>query len=168
MALSLPLDRDLFSCGDRSVGKQWGLIDWFLYGAPYSIEEFFKWIYQNHLLIICVKICNSSSILQFFHIPPNNVSDRYLIKKLIIRIYNILHFFNTLLLFFVVLLRTCLTKFESIKLNFFFITLLYAIAVNMLFLEFTSKKGFSFNYTFDAGQFKSVPCRNWKLLLSIN
>ena len=96
IALSLPLDRDSFSCGDRSVGKQWGLIDWFLYGAPYSIEGFFKWIYQNHLLIICVNICNSSNILQFFHIPPNNVSDRYLMEKT--SIYNSLHFL-TLYLF---------------------------------------------------------------------
>ena len=149
IALSLPLDRDSFSCGDRSVGKQWGLIDWFLYGAPYSIEGFFKWIYQNHLLIICVKICNSSNILQFFHIPPNNVSDRYLMEKT--SIYNSLHFFNTLLVFFVILLRTCLTKFESIKLKCYFTSLLYAIEVNILFLEFSSKKGFSFNYTFDAG-----------------
>ena len=98
IALSLPLDRDSFSCGDRSVGKQRGLIDWFLYGAPYSIEGFFQWIYQNHLLIICAKICNSSNILHFFHIPPNNVSDRYLMKKT--SLYNSLHFFNTLLVFF--------------------------------------------------------------------
>ena len=133
IALSLPLGRDSFSCGNWSVGKQWGLIDWFLYGAPYSIEEFFKWIYQNHLLIICVKICNSSSILQFFHIPPNNVSDRYLMKKT--SIYNSWHFFNTLLFFFVILLRSCLTKFESIKLKRYLTTLFYAIAVNMLFCE---------------------------------
>ena len=87
--------RDLFSRRDQSVGKQWGLIDWFLYGAPYSIEEFFKWIYQNHLLIICVKICNSSNTLQFFHIPPNNVSE-ILWKKLQFIIFCI---FLTLLLF---------------------------------------------------------------------
>ena len=60
-------------------------------------------------------------------------------------------FFNTLFIFFVILLRTCLTKFESINLKFYFTTLLYAIAVNMLFLELSSKKGFSFNYIFDAG-----------------
>ena len=139
IALSLTFDRDSFSCGDRSVGKQWGLIDWFLYGAPYSIEGFFKWIYQNHLLIICVNICNSSNILQFFHIPPNNVSDRYLMRKLKFIIFCI---FLTLYLFFVILLRNCLTKFESIKLKCYFTTLLYAIAVNMLFLEFSSKRLF--------------------------
>ena len=66
-------------------------------------------------------------------------------------IYNILHFFNTLFVFFVILFRTCLTKFESINVKFYITTLLYAIAVNMLFLEFSSKKGFSFNYTFDTG-----------------
>ena len=66
-------------------------------------------------------------------------------------IYNSLHFFNTLLVFFVILLRTCLTKFESIKLKCYFTSLLYAVEVNILFLEFSSKKGFSFNYTFDAG-----------------
>ena len=38
----LPLDRDSFSCGDRSAGKQRGLIDWFLFDAPYSIEGFFN------------------------------------------------------------------------------------------------------------------------------
>ena len=44
--------------------------------------------------------------------------------------------------FFVILLRTCLTKFESIKLKCYFTTLLYAIAVNMVFLEFSSKRVF--------------------------
>ena len=66
-------------------------------------------------------------------------------------IYNILHFFNTLFVFFVILFKTCLTKFKSIKLKFYFTALLSAIAVNMLFLEFSSKKGFLFNYTFDSG-----------------
>ena len=51
-------------------------------------------------------------------------------------------FFNTLLVFFVILLRTCLTKFESIELKCYFTTLLYAIAVNILFLEFSSKRVF--------------------------
>ena len=83
-------------------------------------------------------------------------------------IYNIFHFFNTLLVFFVILLRTCLTKCESIKLKCYFTTLLYTIVVNMLFLEFSSKEGFPFNYTFDAGYLKSIPWRNWKLLWSIN
>ena len=89
------LGRDSFSCGDQSVGKQWRLIDWFLYGAPYSIEGFSQWIYQNHLLLICVKICNSFNTLQFFHIPPNNVSD-ILWKKLQFIIFCI---FLTLCLF---------------------------------------------------------------------
>ena len=56
-----------------------------------------------------------------------------------------MHFFNTLLVFFVILLWTCLTKFESIKLKCYFTTLLYAIAVNMLFLEFSSKMVFLLN-----------------------
>ena len=47
----IPLGRDSFSCGDQSVGKQWGLIDWFLYGAPYSIEGFlmnlWEWFNNN-------------------------------------------------------------------------------------------------------------------------
>ena len=67
-------------------------------------------------------------------------------------IYYILHFFNNLLFFFVNLLETCLTKFESIKLKCYFTTLLYAIAVNMLCLEFSLKNGLSFNYTFDGGK----------------
>ena len=67
-------------------------------------------------------------------------------------IYYILHFFNNLLFFFVTLLETCLTKFESIKLKCYFTTLLYAIAVNMLCLEFSLKNGLSFNYTFDGGK----------------
>ena len=50
------------------------------------------------------------------------------------------------------LLETCLTKFESIKLKCYFTTLLYAIAVNMLCLEFSLKNGLSFNYTFDGGK----------------
>ena len=66
-------------------------------------------------------------------------------------IYNILHFFYTLFVFFVILFQTCLIKFKSIKLKFCFTTLLSAIAVNILFLEFSSKKGFLFNYTFDSG-----------------
>ena len=61
-------------------------------------------------------------------------------------IYYILHFL-TLLFFFVILLQTCLTK-----LKYYFTTLLYAIAVNMLYLIFFSKNGLSFNYTFDGGK----------------
>ena len=67
-------------------------------------------------------------------------------------IHYILHFFNTLLFFFVILLQTCLTKFESIKLKCYFTTLPYAVAVNMLWLEFSLKNGLSFNYTFDDGK----------------
>ena len=113
--------------------------DWLiLYGAPYSIEGF-SWIYQNHLLTIGVKICNSSNTLQFFHIPPSNVSNM-LWKEFQFIIFRI--FLNILLVFFVILLRKYLIKFESIKLKCYFTTLLYAVAVNMLFLEFPSKKGF--------------------------
>ena len=53
-----------------------------------------------------------------------------------------MHFFNTLLVSFLIPLWTCLTKFESIKLKCYFTTLLYAIAVYMLFLEFSSKMVF--------------------------
>ena len=49
-------------------------------------------------------------------------------------IYNILHFFNTLFIFFVILFPSCLTIFKSINLEYYFTTLLYAFAVNMLFL----------------------------------
>ena len=51
------------------------------------------------------------------------------------------NFFNTLFVFFVILFRTWLLKFKSIKLKCYFITLLYTIVVNMIFLEFSSKKG---------------------------
>ena len=34
----IPLDRDSISCTDRSVGRQRGSIDLFLYGAHYNIE----------------------------------------------------------------------------------------------------------------------------------
>ena len=63
-------------------------------------------------------------------------------------IYYILHFL-TLLFFFVILLQTCLTKFESVKLKYYFTTLLYAIAVNMFYLIFFSKNGL---YTFNGGK----------------
>ena len=127
----IPLGRDSFSCGDRSVGEQWGLIDWFLYGAPYSIEGLFLMNLSESFII---------------YTPSNNMSD-ILWKKLRFIIFCI---FLTLYLFsFVILL--CLTKFESIKLKCYFTTLLYAITVNRLVLEFFSKKDFSFNYTFDAG-----------------
>ena len=144
----IPLGGDSFSCGDRSIGKQCGLIDWFLYAAPYSIEGFLKNLSESLINNLCVNICNSSITLQFFHIPPNNVS-KILWKKLQFKIFCI--FFHTLFIFFVILFRTCLLKFESIKLKCYFTALLYAIAVNMLFLAFSSKKGFSFNYTLDAG-----------------
>ena len=67
-------------------------------------------------------------------------------------IYYILHFFNTLLFLFVILLQTCLTKFESIKLKCYCTTLLYAVAVNMLCLEYSLKNGLPFNYIFDGGK----------------
>ena len=51
-----------------------------------------------------------------------------------------------------ILLRKYLIKFESIKLKCYFTTLLYAVAVNMLCLEFSLKNGLSFNYTFDGGK----------------
>ena len=128
-------------------GKQCGLIDWFLYAAPYSIEDFLKNLSELFINNLCVKICNSSITLQFFHIPPNNVSEISW-KKLQFIIFCI--FLNTLFVFFVLLFRTCLLKFESIKLKCYFFTLLYANVVNMPFLEFSLKKGFSFNYI-DAG-----------------
>ena len=132
---------------DLETGQLVSSEDWLiLYGAPYSIEGF-SWIYQNDLLKIGVKICNSSNTLQFFHIPPSNVSNMSW-KEFQFIIFHI--FLNILLVFFVILLRKYLIKFESIKLKCYFTTLLNAVAVNMLFLEFSSKKGFSFNYTFDA------------------
>ena len=71
----MPLGRDLFSCGDRSFGKQCQLIDWFLYAALYSIEGFLKNLSESFINNLYVKICNSSITLQFFQIPPNNVSE---------------------------------------------------------------------------------------------
>ena len=59
----IPFGRSSFSHGDQSVAKHCESTDWFLYGTHDS--------FINNL---CVKICSSSSTLQFFHIPPNNVS----------------------------------------------------------------------------------------------
>ena len=138
----IPLGRDSFSCGDRSTGKQCGLIDWFLYGAPYSIEGFLKNLSKLFINNLCVKICNSSNAAHTSHQRERNPIKRT-------SIYDILQLFNTLFLCFVILFRICLTKFESIKLKCYFTTLLYTIAVNMLFIEFSTKKGFSLNYIFD-------------------
>ena len=143
----IPLCRDSFSCGDRSAGKQCGLIAWFLYSARYSIEGFLKNLLESFINNLCVKICNSSNTLQFFHIPLNNVSE--ILWKILQFIFCI--FFNTLFVYFVILFPICLTKLESIKLKCYFAALLYTVAVNMLFLKLSSKNIFSFNYTFDAG-----------------
>ena len=70
----IPLGRDLFSYIEPSAGKQWGLIDRFLYSAPYSIEGFLMDLSESFINDLCVKICNSSNTQQFFHIPLNNVS----------------------------------------------------------------------------------------------
>ena len=51
-----------------------------------------------------------------------------------------MHFSNTLFVFLVILFRTCSTNFESIKLKCYFTTLLYAIVVKMLFVEFFLQK----------------------------
>ena len=67
-----------------------------LYCAPYSTEGFLKSLSESFINNICVKICNSSSTLQFFHITPNNLSKIFRAKKT--SIYNILHFL-TLYLF---------------------------------------------------------------------
>ena len=64
------LSRDSFSCGDQSVSKKWGSIDWFLYGASCRfLRELLERIINNS----CVKICSSSNTLQFFDRSPNNV-----------------------------------------------------------------------------------------------
>ena len=59
-----PLAKDSFSCGDLSVVNQRGLIDWFLYNAPYS-REFFKKkkLSESFINNLCVKICNCSVTL---------------------------------------------------------------------------------------------------------
>ena len=62
-------------CRHRSVGKQGGLTDWFLYGPPYSIEGCLKNLSHSFINKLCAKTCNSSNTLNFFHIPPNNVSE---------------------------------------------------------------------------------------------
>ena len=87
----------------------------------------FNFTYISH--IWCHFYFVSHSILPHFCERKRN-----LMKKT--SIHNILHF----LVFFVILLWSCLTKFELIKLKYYFTTLLYAIAVNMLFLEFSSKR----------------------------
>ena len=62
-------------CRHRSVGKQGGLTDWLLYGAPYSIAGCLKNLPHSFINKLCVKTCNNSNTLKFFHIPPNNVSE---------------------------------------------------------------------------------------------
>ena len=90
----IPLCRDSFSCGDRSAGKQCGLIAWFLYSARYSIEGFLKNLLESFINNLCVKICNSYNTLQFFHMPLNNVSE--ILWKILQFIFSI---FLTLYLF---------------------------------------------------------------------
>ena len=81
VCLDTPLGRKCFSCEDRSVDKQCGLIGWFLYDAPYSTEGFLKNLSDSFINNLCVEIRNSSNTLQFFYIPPNNVN-RILWKNL--------------------------------------------------------------------------------------
>ena len=114
----IPLDRDSISSADPSVGGQCGLIDLFLYGAPYSIEGLLKDLSESFFNNSCVEICNSTNTLHFFHTPPDNVSG----------ILCILHFNITLFVFFVILLIICLTN--------------YAAAAYMLFLKFFKKRFF--------------------------
>ena len=49
----IALGRDSFSCGDWSVGKQYILIDWFLYAAPYSIG-FLKSLSESFINNLCI------------------------------------------------------------------------------------------------------------------
>ena len=56
------------------VGKQRGSIDWFQYRALSSKKDFLNNLSESFIKNLCIKICNSSNALQFFHIPPNNVS----------------------------------------------------------------------------------------------
>ena len=51
-----PLGRDSFSYGDQSVGKQYRSFDWFLHGAPYSIEGFLKNLSESFYLRIYVSV----------------------------------------------------------------------------------------------------------------
>ena len=51
--LEIPLGRDSSSCGDWSVGKQWGLTDWFLYGSPYSMEVFLMNLLEAFINNLC-------------------------------------------------------------------------------------------------------------------
>ena len=107
---------------------------------------------------LCVKNCNSSNTLQFFHISPNNVNG-ILWKK------NILHFYYLLFVFFVILLLISSTKFESIKLKCYihpYLALRNCCEYALLRMFF--KKGFSFNYMTEAGMFKSVSWRKRKFL----
>ena len=133
-------------------------------------------------------MCQNLYYLQYTTVLLHTFQQREQILMKKYSIYNILHFFNTLFVFFMILFRTCLAKFKSInlvdtgrklnvhktfrrrpgrllnvlctfnlrlvstgKLKCYFTALLYAIAVIMLFLEFSSEKGFSFNYAFDTG-----------------
>ena len=49
MYSEIPFGRESFSCEDRSVGKQCGLIDWFLNGALYSIDGFLMLLSESFI-----------------------------------------------------------------------------------------------------------------------
>ena len=115
-------------------------IYWFLYVAP--LQKVFQITDKNNLLITHNDSVNT---LQFFFTYPSTTwveSDEKIC---------ILHFIISVFVFFVLLFLICLTKFESIELKSYITILLFTIAVNMPFLEFSSRKGFSFNYTINAG-----------------
>ena len=136
----IPFGRDSFADGDRSLAKQCGSIYWFLYVAP--LQKVFQITDKNNLLITHNDSVNT---LQFFFTYPSTTwveSDEKIC---------ILHFIISVFVFFVLLFLICLTKFESIELKSYITILLFTIAVNMPFLEFSSRKGFSFNYTINAG-----------------
>ena len=123
---------DSFSCGNWSDGKQSRLTGFYM---MYFIIQKVLRISQNDLLIICVKISNSFYTIQFFHIPPNNVS--------IIPSKKLQFIFCILLLLYLFSCDPVSNSFESIQLKCYITTLLYTIAVNMQVLDFSSKKGFS-------------------------
>ena len=96
--------RDSFSCGVRLVTKPCGLIEWFLYGASYCTEGLLKNLSESFINNLCIRICNISQLkipntLQFYQIPPNNMSS--ILWK------NIWTFCN-LLFFYLFPLRSCL------------------------------------------------------------
>ena len=65
----IPRFRDSFSYGDGSAGKQRGLIDWFLFGAPYSIEGFLKNLSESLIIYMSRFVIAPIHYSSFTYLP---------------------------------------------------------------------------------------------------